>query len=123
MRPRPIPRKTQVMDILWPPACPGFNEAAADTAENAQPGDGHADDETASMRPRPIPRKTSSAPSGSVSTRASFNEAAADTAENAITSSLLQPCASVSFNEAAADTAENVLLAARTAHVPVSELQ
>ena len=58
MRPRPIPRKTMDGRFLSAARKRRFNEAAADTAENAR----------WSRRTRTRPRR--------------FNEAAADTAEN-----------------------------------------
>ena len=65
MRPRPIPRKTPEVARRPCGGPAGFNEAAADTAEN----DRHdaavrVADHTASMRPRPIPRKTAVAEDG-----------------------------------------------------------
>ena len=41
---------------------PGFNEAAADTAENVNKNTDEARAIRASMRPRPIPRKTAGEP-------------------------------------------------------------
>ena len=59
MRPRPIPRKTQLDRLTGLGAVsPGFNEAAADTAENAALPKDVDLNAFASMRPRPIPRKT-----------------------------------------------------------------
>ena len=84
MRPRPIPRKTirSHNTALRNPLC--FNEAAADTAENGNPG--------GDLRRR----------------RGRFNEAAADTAENEnARQHLVVPRQPPRFNEAAADTAEN----------------
>ena len=84
MRPRPIPRKTWPRGRTWSTRWPRFNEAAADTAENAgltAPG------------------------GGQVTGR--FNEAAADTAENAGRRIKLAVRRASGFNEAAADTAEN----------------
>ena len=83
MRPRPIPRKTDVLV-----AAPEIRAAA-------------------SMRPRPIPRKTSTGSAGSGGCAMGFNEAAADTAENDARSAPARPLRGRCFNEAAADTAEN----------------
>ena len=61
----------------------GFNEAAADTAENVfieTKMNKRVTD--ASMRPRPIPRKTRREPLEARDAPRRFNEAAADTAEN-----------------------------------------
>ena len=106
MRPRPIPRKTPVTaQTAQSPS--GFNEAAADTAENAtRYGMGSETVYFASMRPRPIPRKTTAPARRSAGQWPRFNEAAADTAENAAGRSST-PCTGTGFNEAAADTAEN----------------
>ena len=82
MRPRPIPRKTDLSDNRTVLRTIRFNEAAADTAENGGCAYRGRRGAGASMRPRPIPRKTRQSPASPRYGTGRFNEAAADTAEN-----------------------------------------